>query len=60
MSPRSPGAPSRRRGATPRRRPSGVDWRRFDRWLDRLVTVAVITALLVGGAALIVSLVLRA
>jgi type IV secretory pathway VirB6-like protein len=35
-----------------------VDGTRFDRWLDRLVTLAVITALLVGGSALIVSLML--
>ena len=58
MSPRSPGSPSRRRGATPHRRSHRLDWTLLDRWLDRLVILAVITALLVGGAALIVSLVL--
>ncbi|WP_136249046.1 hypothetical protein [Halomonas borealis] len=51
---------SRRRGATRRHRYAArrVDGTRFDRWLDRLVTLAVITALLVGGSALIVSLML--
>ncbi|WP_104205184.1 hypothetical protein [Billgrantia saliphila] len=36
-----------RRRQPPRRRPGG-----FDRWLDRAVDIAVITALLVGGVAL--------
>lgn len=58
MSPRSPGASSRRRGATPHHRPRRLDVAAFDRWLDRLVILAVLTALVVGGAALIVSLVL--
>ncbi|GAA0622094.1 hypothetical protein GCM10009016_08480 [Halomonas beimenensis] len=48
----------RRRGATRRRGRRRFDWARFDRWLDRLVTFAVVTALVVGGAALVVSLVL--
>ncbi|MBF7054903.1 hypothetical protein IOC61_16510 [Halomonas sp. KAO] len=47
----------RRRGAT-RRRHSAARYTRFDRWLDRLVVLAVIIALVVGGSALIVSLVL--
>ncbi|MDT8895582.1 hypothetical protein RSO41_13050 [Halomonas sp. I1] len=51
----------RRTGATRRHAPSRrlrCDWGRFDRWLDRVVTLAVITALLVGGAALILNLTL--
>ena len=50
---------SRRRGATQRRRktPSGGRFD-FDRWLDRAVDVAVITALVVGGVALVLHLVL--
>ncbi|MBB3231826.1 MULTISPECIES: hypothetical protein [Halomonas] len=47
-----------RRGATRRRRKRRFDWSVFDRWLDRLVTLAVVTALVVGGAALLISLVL--
>lgn len=45
-----------RRGASRRRRPrwSFVAW--FDRWLDRLVDFAVIIALLVGGVALVMTL----
>lgn len=46
---RSHGATSRRQ--LPRQRPP-----RFDRWLNRSVDVAVILALLVGGAALVVHL----
>jgi hypothetical protein len=47
-----------RRGATrrrqaPRRRQGG-----FDRWLDRAVDIAVITALVVGGVALALHLLL--
>ncbi|WP_202114803.1 hypothetical protein [Vreelandella zhuhanensis] len=38
-----------RQGAT-RRRPR---WATFDRWLDRVVSVAVITALIVGLAAVV-------
>ncbi|MBB3139579.1 hypothetical protein FHR96_000425 [Halomonas organivorans] len=34
------------------------DWTGLDRWLDRLVALAVVTALVVGGSALVVSLVL--
>lgn len=49
---------SRRRGATRRRVRRRFDWTGIDRWLDRLVALAVITALVVGGSALIVSLVL--
>jgi hypothetical protein len=50
-----------RRGATrrrARRRWSGFrfDWIGVDRWLDRLVVVAVSVALLVGGAALLLTL----
>lgn len=46
------------RGAT--RRARQADSRRqtqvsFDRWLDRLVEIAVFTALLVGGMALVVT-----
>lgn len=50
-----------RRGAT-RRRPRRravqvrVDWARVDRWLDRIVVVAVVVALMVGGLALILTL----
>ncbi|MFW6346598.1 MAG: hypothetical protein ACOC0M_09760 [Halomonas sp.] len=49
----------RRRGATRRRRghrPFGVS--DLDRWLDRVVDLAVIVALVVGGAALILTLLL--
>jgi len=50
---------SRRRGATRHRRktPRGRRFD-FDRWLDRAVDVAVITALVVGGVALVLHLVL--
>ncbi|MEQ6888407.1 hypothetical protein ABE957_06955 [Halomonas sp. CS7] len=58
MSPRTSGSPSRRRGATPHRRSRRIDWAVFDRWLDRLVILAVLTALVVGGLALILSLIL--
>jgi len=52
-----------RRGAT-RRRPrrrgerARFDWAGFDRWLDRVVIVAVGVALLVGGTALLLTLLL--
>ena len=48
----------RRRGATRRRVPAarGARGARFDRWLDRLVDAAVIIALLVGGIALVLTL----
>lgn len=45
----------RRRGATRRRVPDARG-ARFDRWLDRLVDAAVIIALLVGGIALVLTL----
>ncbi|MCE0733146.1 MAG: hypothetical protein ACQEXC_05955 [Pseudomonadota bacterium] len=45
----------RRRGATRRRVPAARG-ARFDRWLDRLVDAAVIIALLVGGIALVLTL----
>lgn len=48
----------RRRGATRRRAPRAPLGVRFDRWLDRLVDAAVIIALLVGGTALVLSLLL--
>lgn len=47
------GAP--RRGATRRRR-RRLDWARFDRWLDRVVVVAVTIAVLVGIVALVLTL----
>ncbi|CAM3355586.1 hypothetical protein [Halomonas lysinitropha] len=47
------GAP--RRGATRRRR-RRFDWARFDRWLDRVVVVAVTIAVLVGIVALVLTL----
>lgn len=48
-----------RRGATLHRRPSRPGRPAgFDRWLDRAVDVAVITALVVGGVALILTLLL--
>ena len=48
------GAP--RRGATRRRQRRRRDWARFDRWLDRVVGVAVSIALLVGVMALVLTL----
>lgn len=48
----------RRRGATPRRRRLRVGLGEIDRWLDRLVDAAVITALVVGGVALALTLLL--
>lgn len=61
MPPMRTGRDARRRGATRRRvrrRWGGfrLDWRDVDRWLDRLVVVAVCVALLVGGLALILTL----
>jgi len=44
-----------RRGATRRRRPRRLAVGGFDRWLDRAVDVAVITALLVSGTALVLT-----
>ncbi len=52
---------TRRHAPTRRHVPSRwwrFDWSCFDRWLDRVVTLAVITALLVGGTALVLHLVL--
>jgi hypothetical protein len=49
---------SSRRGATRRRSPTRHRRVGFDRWLDRAVDVAVITALLVGGVALLLNLLL--
>lgn len=51
---------SHARGATrrvPKRRKRRlpVKWATFDRWLDRLVTIAVVTAILVGVVALTLS-----
>lgn len=50
---------TRRRGATQHRckTPSGRRFD-FDRWLDHAVDIAVITALVVGGVALVLHLVL--
>lgn len=51
--------PARRRGATRHRRKTPSSSRLdFDRWLDRAVDIAVITALVVGGVALVLHLVL--
>lgn len=49
---------SSRRGATRRRPPRRLSLASFDRWLDRLVDIAVITALLVGAVALALHLLL--
>ncbi|MCC5884277.1 MAG: hypothetical protein JJU25_16795 [Halomonas sp.] len=46
------------RGATRRRQPPRRRQGGFDRWLDRAVDIAVITALAVGGVALILHLLL--
>ncbi|WP_165789439.1 hypothetical protein [Billgrantia endophytica] len=54
----SPGRGESRRGATRRRKPHRPARNRLDRWLDRAVDIAVITALLVGGAALVLNLLL--
>jgi hypothetical protein len=45
-----------RRGATPRRKSYRVDKAAFDRWLDRAVAIAVMTALLVSALALLLTL----
>ncbi|QFU03057.1 hypothetical protein FIU83_15525 [Halomonas sp. THAF5a] len=63
MFPMRTGRDARRRGATrrrARRRWGGwrVDWHDVDRWLDRLVVLAVGVALVVGGLALILTLLL--
>lgn len=44
-----------RHGATRRRTPRRLAPGAFDRWLDRAVDVAVITALLVSGTALVLT-----
>lgn len=49
---------TRGRGATQRRRVSRLGRFDFDRWLDRAVDIAVITALVVGGVALALHLIL--
>lgn len=46
----------RRRGASPRPRKRRPPPTRFDRWLDRIVTLSVSVALVVGVAALVVHL----
>lgn len=48
----------RRRGATRRRRRLRIGVGEIDRWLDRLVDAAVITALVIGGVALALTLLL--
>ncbi|GHE22258.1 hypothetical protein [Halomonas urumqiensis] len=45
-----------RRGATRRRSPRRSLGAQFDRWLDRAVGAAVIVALVVGGIALVLTL----
>ncbi|MBY5983818.1 MULTISPECIES: hypothetical protein [Halomonas] len=45
-----------RRRASSRRRRLSFTWTSFDRWLDRIVTVAVLTAVAVGLVALAMSL----
>lgn len=54
------GSPHRplRRGATRRRQPRRRVRGGFDYWLDRAVDVAVVTALVVGGVALVLHLLL--
>ncbi|MBS9403809.1 hypothetical protein KG088_09215 [Halomonas sp. TRM85114] len=47
-----------RRGATRRRPARRRGLANFDRWLDRLVDIAVITAMLVGAVALALHLLL--
>ncbi|EWH03136.1 hypothetical protein [Halomonas sp. BC04] len=49
---------SSRRGATRRRKFTRQRRRGFDHWLDRAVDIVVITALIVGGVALVLSLLL--
>ncbi|MCE8035948.1 MAG: hypothetical protein LPK20_06950 [Halomonas sp.] len=46
------------RGATRRRQPRRRSQGGFDRWLDRAVDIAVVTALIVGGVALVLHLLL--
>lgn len=52
------GRGSSRRGATRRRPPPRQSRGGFDHWLDRAVDIAVITALIVGGVALVLNLLL--
>lgn len=49
---------ARRRGATRRRQPRHPGRSAIDRWLDRLVDIAVIAALAVGAVALALTLLL--
>lgn len=49
-----------RRVPNRRRRKSLGKWSTFDRWLDRIVTFAVVTAVLVGVVALALSYLLEA
>ncbi|MGR4070047.1 hypothetical protein OCT51_19275 [Halomonas sp. LR3S48] len=49
---------SLQRGATRRRQPKHRRPGGFDRWLDRAVDIAVLTALTVGGVALVLHLLL--
>ncbi|WP_181870037.1 hypothetical protein [Halomonas sp. DQ26W] len=58
MSPIGPNNGRYRRGATRRRPPPRQQRAGFDRWLDHAVDVAVITALMVGGVALVLNLLL--
>lgn len=50
------GRDTRRRGVSPRRKPIFRVKKRFDRWLDLVVDVAVIIALIVGAVALAMTL----
>lgn len=58
-----PTARGPRRGATRRRQPRRArglpGGAGFDRWLDRLVDIAVVVALVVGATALLLTLVTR-
>ncbi|MFY0991826.1 hypothetical protein [Halomonas sp. C05BenzN] len=49
---------ARRRGASRRRPPRRPGRGDIDRWLDRLVDIAVITAMAVGAVALVLTLLL--
>lgn len=55
---RTPGRGRPRRGATRRRPRRRLNWATFDRWLDRVVVVAVGVALVVGILALALTLLL--
>ncbi|WP_442487834.1 hypothetical protein [Halomonas litopenaei] len=45
-----------RRGPPPRRRRLTFNWVTFDRWVDRIVILAVVTAVTVGIVALALSM----